>query len=137
MLLREGVPVTDRDRIVSSFVLGEARGQFAGPLAALRRIRSDLGAELLGAGPSRPQLLPPDLEDRIRAGFRTSDGERWEVSRPEAARLVSDLRHWIHGSDPSREVVVVADPLVRPFVWRLLAADRPAVRVLSAEEIRG
>ena len=137
MLLREGVSIKDREAILGAFSGPEGRDEFGGPLAALRAVRAALSANALGMSEGRqPRPLPEELEERVRAGLSSTESDRWERSRDVASLLVRDLRSWL-ADDPAgsgARVVVVADPRVRPFVWRLCAAEQPPVPVLAVEE---
>jgi tetratricopeptide (TPR) repeat protein len=135
MLLREGVPVRDRGKIVGVLESMAYRGE-QGTLRALRDVRMALGRDTLGVDNSdRAVGLPEALESRARDGLNDK-GTRWELDRAGASALVSDLRRWLAEQEPRPDVVTVEDPLVRPFVWRLVAAETPSVRVLSREELK-
>jgi len=136
LLLREGVPVRDRAAVLDVFrSLDETGGQTA-PLEILRAVRRQLGAAALGyPGPDRLRRLPEDLEDRVGGGLDGAPGTAWELDRDQAAGLVRDLRSWLTPRGDESFAVVVTDPGLRPFVWRLLASERPEIRVLAAEEL--
>jgi flagellar biosynthesis component FlhA len=140
MLLREGVPVGDRERILEAFVAADSAGDSGTPLVALRAVRRALGPDVLGVTTGTAvHALPETLERRIAEGVAGPDGARWEADRETTARLVGDLRDWLAGLTPGElgeQAVVVHDPAVRPFAWRLLARERPRVRVLAQEERR-
>ncbi len=72
MLLREGIPIDDRQRILEGFQLVEERGT-AGPLEAVAEIRARLYPAIVGPDPAaRVWHVPEDLEDRVAAGSHTS-----------------------------------------------------------------
>jgi tetratricopeptide (TPR) repeat protein len=137
MLLREHASVSDRRTIVEAVrsPAGVDRRAASATLDTLRDVRKRLRSPALGVGARTVVVpLPSDLEDRVAAGL-TSDRPVWELPRQEAHRLVADVRAWLHAQPVTPDAVCVADGRVRPFVWRLLAAHRSAVRVLSKEEL--
>jgi tetratricopeptide (TPR) repeat protein len=132
MLLREEVPISDRKAILDAF---NACDPSSGPLTLLREVRVRLGDVLARLSPPAQRFtLPASLEDRIQAGLAPS-GDRWELDRNEAIAIVLELRTWLAGLPAVRRSIVVTHPLVRPFVWRLLAAEPEPVRVLTEEEL--
>lgn len=137
MLLREGVSVSDREtiaRAVRSRVDPDKRDESV-TLNTLRDVRRELGRAVLGAGADMAVLpLPAELEQRVAAGLLT-DRPVWELPRQQAYQLVADLRAWLRAQPENPGAVSVADGRVRPFVWRLLAAEMPPVRVVSKEEL--
>lgn len=139
MLLREGVPVSQVDLIVSAVTRAEGAG--GGPVAALRAVRAGLGPIALGAPPSRPRYrLPTELETRLVAGVRPEPDQHWEMPRAATAILLRDLRTWLTSLSGRAVgypvVVVLSDPVARLYAWRLLAGSGVPVRVLAEEELR-
>ncbi|HEY5854183.1 MAG TPA: FHIPEP family type III secretion protein [Aldersonia sp.] len=137
MLLREQVSVGNRDAIVEAVRSPaglEKRGESA-TLNTLLDARRRLGSSALGIGPGTAWVsLPSELEERVAAGL-PPDRPVWELPRLEAARLVADLRAWLRAQPASPRTIIVTDARTRPFVWRLVAAERPTVRVLSEDEL--
>ena len=133
MLLREGVSVSNREVIagvVRSRVDVDKRDESV-TLNTLRQVRNKLGRAALGVGADTVVIpLPAELEERVAAGLPT-ERPVWELPRQRAHQLVAELRAWLRAQPVSPGAVSVADGRVRPFVWRLLAAERPAVRVVS------
>jgi tetratricopeptide (TPR) repeat protein len=137
MLLREQVCVSDRRTIVGAVrdPAGVERRAESATLNTLLEVRRRLASPALGVREGKLVVpLPSELEQRVAAGL-PSDRPVWELPRHEAHRLVADLRAWLHARPVTPDAISVDDGWVRPFVWRLLAADRPAVRVLSEEEL--
>jgi len=137
MLLREGVPVVDRHAIVRALDMagGSSRSSRSATLDALRDVRVRLGRAALGVRPDASvAALPHELEERA-AGALRNDGAAWELPRPEAERLVTDLRAWLHDLPDVPVAVEVRHPALRPYLWRLLAAEEPVIRVVSQEEL--
>jgi flagellar biosynthesis component FlhA len=136
MLLREHVSVGDRKTIVEavrSRVDVDKRYESA-TLDTLLDVRMRMKAAL-GVGADTVVVpLPSELEKRVAAGL-PPDKPVWELPRQQAHQLVADLRGWLRAQPVPPGAISVADDRVRPFVWRLLAAERPAVRVLSQEEL--
>jgi flagellar biosynthesis component FlhA len=131
MLLREGVPISDRDTLLKTF---QECDRSSDPLALLRAVRIRLGAEHAALSPPPQRFpLPKRIEDRIRGGLAES-GDRWELDRAETTSVVRVLREWLADLPAVRKSIVVADPQTRPFIWRLLAAEPQPVRVFSEEE---
>lgn len=136
MLLREGLPISDRTSILSGFGEAEKSGP-SDALAALAVIRRKLYPAILGPDPDiEIRELPEHLEARVGAGFPSGRWSEWELDRVSATPLTRDLRQWCaeqFGSGPG--VVQVADWPTRPFVWHLLAAVRPRIYVVAREEL--
>jgi hypothetical protein len=135
MLLREGVPIKDRHKILDAFRSVEEGGT-TGPLEALASVRSCLFPAILGPDPSvQIWPLPSDLEARVAAGL-AADTPVWELPRADATELVRDLRRWCAQELPPGPVTLsVAKGRIRPFLWRLLAAGQPAIYVVAQEEL--
>lgn len=131
MLLREGVPVRDRRRILESFAATQLPG---GPSVrtTYEALRHTLDPVHLAA---TSIAIPESLEQRI-ADAMSVDGQNrplWATPRTEANQLVSDLRLLVGRDHNAETVVTVSDPDVRSYVWRLLASERPRVRVAVRE----
>jgi tetratricopeptide (TPR) repeat protein len=135
MLLREGIPINDRHKILDAFRSVEESGTI-GPLEALAGVRSCLFPAILGPDPSaRIWPLPSDLEARVAAGL-AADTPLWELPRADTTELVRDLRRWrAQELPPGSSTLSVTEARIRPFLWRLLAADRPAIYVVAQEEL--
>jgi tetratricopeptide (TPR) repeat protein len=135
MLLREGIPINDRHKILDAFRSVEDSGT-TGPLETLAKVRPRLYPAILGPDPSaRRWPLAPDLEARMAAGL-APDSPVWELPRGDAAELVRDLRRWRAQELPPGSVTLsVGEARIRPFLWRLLAADRPLIYVVAQEEL--
>ncbi|HEX6150363.1 FHIPEP family type III secretion protein [Nocardioides sp.] len=137
MLLREGVQVRDRGTIVAAFeTASRVGGEMPVTVDALRAVRRALGADVLGAGTGmRVVAVPTSLEHRLAAGV-APDGLSWTGSREDGLALVAALRAWLAAPDTgAADAISVENASVRVFVWRFLAADRPAVRVVAREEL--
>ena len=129
MLLREGVPARDRHTILTSFSASQSDGG-ADPRDVFEELRVRL--DHVGAD-DEIVTLPPGLEQRV-ADAMAKHGRVWSLSRHQACQLLDDLKDLI-GVDRSGPVVVtVANPALRSYVWRLLAAERPRVRVMVEGE---
>jgi tetratricopeptide (TPR) repeat protein len=137
MLLREQVSVRDRQTIVTAVRYpadGDKRSESA-TLNTLLEVRRQLGPAALGVGPGTVVVpLPDRLEQRVATGL-PPNRPVWQMPRDQAYRLVVDLRAWLRAQPVPPGAITVADSRVRPFVWRLLAAEGPAVRVVSQEEL--
>jgi tetratricopeptide (TPR) repeat protein len=138
MLLREYVSVQDRTTIVDAVRSPAAwdRRSTSATLYTLLDVRRNLGREALGVGGETVVVpLPVELEEQVAAGV-PSNRPVWELPRQRAHRLLADLRAWLRAQPVPPDAIRVADGWVRPFVWRLLAAEEPAVRIVSDEELR-
>ncbi len=135
MLLREGVPVADRRSIVDGFLEADARhGGTA--YSSLAEVRRRLYPATLGPRAEPVWDVPEALQDRLAAGLAADGAPIWSLPRPAARELVADLRRW-RGTLPDGPVAIrVQDVRLRPFVWRLLASDRPRIYVTSLGEQR-
>jgi tetratricopeptide (TPR) repeat protein len=137
MLLREGVSVRDREAIVGVLRApdGVDRRRDSATLDTLREVRRRLGPAALGLGPDAHVVpLPAELEEQARSGL-TDDRPVWELPRDRSYSLVRELRRWLARQTTMPDAVSVDDGRVRPFVWRLMAAETPSVRILAAEEL--
>ena len=136
LLLREQVPIRDAGTIFR--VIHEAGPEWSAVdlLPTVRaRLRSDLAPAAVRS--ARPAVLPMELETAFAAGYSPDDPERWQLPRPEAVDLAGRVAAW-YGDQPSGGPVVVRDPQLRSYFWRLLAGLVPGpVWVLSQEEIDG
>jgi tetratricopeptide (TPR) repeat protein len=138
MLLREQVSVRDRQTIVEAvrFPAGGDNRSESATLNTLLDVRRRLGREALGVEPDTVVVpLPSELEERVAAGLPPDRLPVWQLPRDQAHRLVADLRAWLRAQPVPPGAIRVADGQVRPFVWRLLAAEEPAVRIVSEEEL--
>ena len=136
MLLREGLPISDRNSILGGFAEAEESGR-SDALEALGVIRRKLFPAILG-----PDLdveihaLPEHLEARVAAGLSSVSWSQWELDRMSAASLAEDLRQWCaeqFRSGPG--AVEVASRRTRPIVWHLLAPVRPRIYIVAKEEL--
>jgi tetratricopeptide (TPR) repeat protein len=135
MLLREGLPISDRNSILGGFAEAE-NSDPCDALDALTVIRRKLYPAILG--PDRDikiHALPETLEARVAIGLSASSNQ-WELDRGAAASLAKDLRQWCAEQSKSGPVTVqVVNGRTRPFVWHLLAAVRPRIYVVAREEL--
>ncbi|CRK59244.1 hypothetical protein [Alloactinosynnema sp. L-07] len=135
MLAREGVPIRDRDTIRDAFTTA---GNTA-PGDLLTEVRRRLYPATLGARDGEAvesEPLPAELETRVAKGLY-GDGSTWAMPRAEARNLVEDLRAWRRTALPEGPVAIrTSSREHRPYVWRLLAAERPRIFVVAAEEVR-
>jgi tetratricopeptide (TPR) repeat protein len=129
-LLREGVSINDRRSILAG--MQSAPGPDVGE--ALRAVRSRLFPATVGGDPGAPRMeLDPTLTQRLSAGLLANGSGGWQAGREEVASLAATLRAWLD-AHPETKVVMVGDQRLRQVVWRLLAACRPRVYVIAAEE---
>jgi flagellar biosynthesis component FlhA len=135
MLLREGVTINDRHKILNAFRSAETTSG-TGPLETLAAVRSCLYPAILGPDPStRVWPVPSDLEARMLAGL-DPELAKWELPRDTAAELLHDLRSWRARDLPPGSVTLsVSEGRIRPFLWRLLATDRPVMYVVAQGEL--
>lgn len=136
MLLREGLPVSDRASILDGFAEAESDGP-SGALDMLRIVRRRLYPAVLGPDPAiEVHAMPEPFEARVAAGLSSGTSTNWDLDRRSAAALALDLRQWRAERLPPGPVAVrVADWRIRPFVWHLLAAVRPRIYILAEEEL--
>jgi tetratricopeptide (TPR) repeat protein len=133
LLLREQVPIVDRDSIFDTVTAATPGWSAVDVLPAVRRrLASSLTA---GVGPdSRFARVPSDLEGDLVAGVAHREKGVWQLPRDRVEGLTSRLLGWWQAE--GQPVVVVTDPRVRTATWRLLAgvAGCP-VCVLTEEEV--
>jgi tetratricopeptide (TPR) repeat protein len=136
LLLREQVPIIDRDEIFA-VVAGAGPGWSAVELLpAVRRRLAGRLATPSAAGRPGPAALPGELEAALAEGLAGTEDGVWQLPRDQAHDLSARLAAWRRAA--RADTVVVADPRLRPFVWRLLAGPtRPSATVLDQEELDG
>lgn len=134
LLIREQVPILDRDEIFAVVQAAEPGWSALGLLPAVRhQLRSCLAPPVVLASP--PVLLPEELEAAVAAGLSAPDRLSWELPRADVPPLAERIVAW-YAANASGGPVVVRDRALRPFFWRLLAALVPGPAwVLSQEEI--
>ena len=138
LLLREGVPITDRRSVLEAVATAVTDG--ADTFTALRSVRLRLARALPGTAPgTRLEQLPSALEDAVARHLRAGELPAtsslvWQAPRTEAYKLVEQLQEYL-SSLPAGAAVFVGDPVVRSFVVRLLAGARLRRRVLTKDEM--
>jgi len=135
ILAQERVPVT-APVVVLEAMRSEAEG--ASALEIVAAVRRQLRKSLPGnAHGTRLVYVPQDLEERLAAGLRWSDGAMyWQLPRDEAVRLVRELCGIAaQGREDTGTALVVESGELRPFAWRLVSGDLPHLSVLSKEEV--
>jgi tetratricopeptide (TPR) repeat protein len=141
-LLWEGVPLTARGEILETVSAAVARTRCDAALA-LGVARAGL-IRFLPAAAARPgRELPADLAADLAAGLArgtVDDGVGtpaplvWQRDQPQALAVAERLHTWWRAEADAP--VVVAQPELRPVVWRLLAACGERPTVLAREERR-
>ena len=136
MLLREGLPISDRNSILGGFAEAENSGR-SDALDALAIIRRKLYPAILGPDRDiRIHALPDSLEARVAAGLSSASSNQWELDRTVAVSLAKALRQWCaEQPQPGPAVIQVASRRTRPYVWHLLAAVRPRIYIVAKEEL--
>lgn len=150
-LLREGVPITDRDTILATFA--EAVGDHASELETLTAVRRALHPATLSlAGEAaEPVDLPERLVELLSAWRPAEASEAVEPVEPPRAAVVAareQVLTWLgekgglgeadeRGEDGGlpRSAIRVADAATRLDLARLLGDLRPRVPVVAAEEL--
>jgi tetratricopeptide (TPR) repeat protein len=138
LLLREGVPVTDRHAVLAAIATAVTDG--ADTVTALRNARLRLARALPGTGPGpRPEQLPAALESAVAQHLRAEclpgmSRPAWQAPCAEADKLVEQLQEYF-SSLPAGAAVFVRDPGVRCFVVRLLAGARLRRHVVTKDEL--
>jgi tetratricopeptide (TPR) repeat protein len=139
LLLREGVPVTDRHTVLQAVSTAVTEG--ADTLTALRDTRLRLARALPGGEPgARREPLPGALEQAVARHLRTEElpgtsRAVWQAPRAEADKLVEQLQEYLSPL-AAGTAVTVRDPLVRSFVMRLLAGARSRRHLLTEKELQ-
>jgi tetratricopeptide (TPR) repeat protein len=136
LLLREQVPILDVNAILQ--VVGTAAPDWSAldllP-AVRRRLRSRLAPPAVLGSPAR--VLPLDLETALAAGRPSPHPTTWELPRADVSAVIERILEW-YRAHANGGPVVVRDPGLRPFLWRLLVELVPGpVWVLSEEEAHG
>jgi flagellar biosynthesis component FlhA len=131
LLLREQAPIVDRDAIFAVVADADPGWSAVDLLPAVRRA---IAWRLASVRRSATSPLPEDLEGALRAGLAETESGVWQLPRDQALDLSGRLAAWLRGS--RADTVVVTDPVLRPFVWRLLAGLQwPPATVLDQEEL--
>jgi tetratricopeptide (TPR) repeat protein len=136
LLLREQVPILDVKQILHAVRTAAPDWTALDLLPAVRRrLRSRLAPPAILESPATP--LPHDLEAALAAGRSSPHQTTWELPRADASAVTERVLAWYRartGDGP----VVVRDPGLRPFLWRLMVELVPGpVWVLSEEEAYG
>lgn len=133
LLLREQVPIVDQEEIFQ-VVCGSGPEWSALDLLpeVRRRIRHRLAPARLFQQP--PAVLPAGLEAGFAAGLSRTEAGTWELARADVRSLADDVLAW-RATAPG-PLIVVRDPRLRPFLWRMLSGLLPGpFWVLSEEEL--
>ena len=134
LLLREQVSIADAGTI---FRVVHRAGPEWSALDLLPAVRAALKPRLAPAEvrAADPVWLPAELEAEVKAGYDPASPAEWRLPRADTTTLMRHLSDW-HQSQAGSGPIVVRDPKLRPFCWRLLAGLVPGpVWVLAKEEI--
>jgi tetratricopeptide (TPR) repeat protein len=134
MLLREGVPIVDRPSILRGFLAADQEEPEAAH-TALAQVRRLLYPATLGPNAGRVRMVPDPLQARLNEGLSADGRPIWTLPRPATTALVAELRAWRRQLSDGSVAIGVLDARLRPFLWRLLAADRPRIYVMAHEEL--
>ena len=132
-LLQERVPLLKLDVICERFADADRRR--LGLDGLVRHVRQGLLDVLPGNQPEWRLLgLSPEFEDRVAIN---TAGPRGVLAIPakEAHRLRTAMGAALDRAPPGPVALVVARSELRPFVRRLVQADRPDVDVLAVDEL--
>lgn len=137
-LLREGVPITDRDTILATYAAAVREG--ASDLATLTAVRRALYPATLPVGPdgeyAEPVALPDELTEQLSAWRREQDVAIVEPPRAAKVAVRKQLLGWLDELGPAPlPAVRVADASTRLDLARLLGDLRPRVHVVIGEEL--
>jgi tetratricopeptide (TPR) repeat protein len=136
LLLREQVPIVDCDGIFS--VIQDAEPGWSA-LELLPKVRWELRSHLAPpAVLAAPALwLPPDLENALAAGLPSAGSASWELPRADVPPLTDRIVAW-HEANASDGPIVVRDPALRAFFWRLIVGlVAGPIWVLTERELHG
>ena len=133
LLVREQIPIVDRKDIFD--VVCKA-GPGWSALDLLPAVRSRIRHRL---APSHAWefavTVPAELEAAASAGLSPTDPAIWQLPRDRARNLAEQIVAWYSASPD--QLLVVRNPQLRPYFWRLAAGLLPGpVWVLSEEERR-
>ena len=142
LLLREGISLAPGRDVLGALARIEA-GERKEILHVAAELRLALADTLFDARAPGTQL-PAELEHQVADGLTTDDTDPidhatvWQVPWPTARDLVADVRTW-HGASGAeggtRPAIVVDDPAVRTYLWRLLAAGGGRTAILTRAEL--
>ncbi|MEV6850663.1 FHIPEP family type III secretion protein [Actinoplanes sp. NPDC051411] len=134
LLLREQVSIVDGTAILE--VVDDAPLEWSA-LDLLPAVRARLRPRLMPDEARRmpPVRLPEELEAAFAAGWSAAHPDRWQLPRAQATKLAERVADWLGGERPAG-AVVVREPELRPYLWRLIAGLVPGpVWVLAEEEL--
>jgi type III secretory pathway component EscV len=135
-LVEERVPLTKPDALLQSFAQADEKHGDVGVL--VEDVRIAIRLDLPGIKCRRPIQVPSNVEASLQAGVGERDGKRWlALAEQQAADLREQLRSTVAEAAPASIVLVVNDPVLRPFVRRLIAAEFPDLPVLAKPELLG
>jgi flagellar biosynthesis component FlhA len=133
-LLREQVPLTQPDLVLDTFEQHRALGEDVPAISEHARLALRPWLVDMQAGFDWLDLAP-EFEEAVRGGVRA--GRDWPFLALEPTlgeRLVDAVEG--HRPEGGRRIgIVVQDPVLRPFVRRLLEGKLPSVPVLAEREL--
>lgn len=134
-LLEEGAPLVPFRPIVETFLTLRAAGRERLEILRAARLLPGIREQLPGntrSGSLAP--LPADVEREIEASIQTIDSIPFLAMEPERTRqLLAMVRQ--HAGGSALAGIVVANPLIRRYVRKVVELEFPSLPVISREEL--
>jgi flagellar biosynthesis protein FlhA len=132
-LIREGVPIRDRETVVEVFSQHSGRRD---PRRVAERIRRAIRADLPGNEPGRTLLrLDEDVEEAVTRSLRRGGSSVLALTPTELEAVLDAVESVVGPRDPSEVALVVKSPGIRPLLRRVAELRFPSLPVLVTEEL--
>jgi len=135
-LVKERVPIIEKEKIISNFAQASKIGQEEGEI--IRNLRLLLKDLLPCNQPGAHYIeLPKELENKIAESVVTSNGKTFLSILPQPCqKILADIRELVPGNESHRFLILmVRDGKLRLPIKKLVELEFPYMAVNSREEI--
>jgi tetratricopeptide (TPR) repeat protein len=132
-LLDEQVPIRNFATILKSF----GDGTDAEVIDIVESVRKNLRAQLPGNDGTRQAIgLPADFEDSLQRWVWQRNGKRFLAIPPgQVPKFLKTIQEAVGDRSPIAVALVVREPKLRPFVFRLIKNEFGSLPVLAVSEL--
>jgi tetratricopeptide (TPR) repeat protein len=135
-LLRERVPITPIENVLHAVRHADERNSGHTLDEVVRSVRLHLRDSLPGNAAEATRLtLPADLDAAVGRLLARGDDQTVVVTDPHAPQDVLWRIEELIGPAGPHAVLVTSDPILRPYLYRLMEPRLPTLTVLSQEEV--